>query len=263
VCGSVLPYSRGGNPKPMFSLRCLALLLALASPALPAVLAQSSSSNQPPDEPQQPAATQSQGQISVQARIKARREQRRAAAIHESYSHLYEFYFGAGYLRFEPGAKLQRAHEYAWDAGLTRYFSERLGVTVDGRGYYGTAWVYDNQITNSAITHPAITEYSALIGPTYRFYLQPRYAISARVMGGMMYGQFSGDTSNNTTLSTALGLWPDGYTFAGSASAIGDYSLTPKVALRLAPEYYVSGFGSKMQGSMGFTAGIAYRFGKQ
>jgi hypothetical protein len=251
----------------MSSIRRLALLLVLASPAVPAILAQSSSSNPTPDAAQQPAATQSegqtQGQISVQARIKARREQRRAAAIHDSYSNLYEFYFGMGYLRFEPGAKLQRAHEYAWDAGLTRYFSERLGVTVDGRGYYGTAWVYDNQITNSSITHPAITEYSVLGGPVYRFYLQPKYAISGRVMGGMMHGQFSSDTSGNTKLSTALGLWPDAYSLGVSAAMLGDYSITPKVALRIAPEYYASRFGSKMQGSLGFTAGIAYRFGKQ
>ena len=44
-----------------------------------------------------------QGQLSVQARIKARRAQRRAAAIHEAYSHSYEIYTGMGYLRFLPG----------------------------------------------------------------------------------------------------------------------------------------------------------------
>jgi len=68
--------------------------------------------------------------------------------------------------------------------GLTRYYSERMGVTVDGRGYYGTAYVYNNGVTNSAITNPAISQYAALIGPTYRFYLQPKYSISGRVLGG-------------------------------------------------------------------------------
>jgi len=58
-----------------------------------------------------------------------------------------------GYLRFEAGPgypastgvahgpALERAHEYAWNVGFTRYYSERMGVTVDGRGYYGTAYV--------------------------------------------------------------------------------------------------------------------------
>ena len=133
------------------SFRRLALLLALVLPALYAVQAESSSSSSNPATPtasqelqgqaQQPAATQSQPQVSVQARIKARREQRRVAAIHEIYDHLYEGYVGAGYLRFTPGATLQRVNEYNWNGGFTRYFSERLGVTVDGRGYYGTPFI--------------------------------------------------------------------------------------------------------------------------
>jgi hypothetical protein len=232
---------------------------------MPALLAQSSSSNPAiPDAPQQPAATsQSPGQISVQARIKARREQRRAAAIHDAYAHRYEAHFGMGYMRFEPGAKLERDHEYAWNVGVTRYFDERLGVTVDGRGYYGSAYVYNNSETDSAITNAEVSQYTALVGPTYRFYAQPKFSLSARVMGGLAYGKFSGDTSNNTQLSTALGLWPDGYTYAASASIIAEYNLTPKFGFRVAPEYVPTGFGSTTQSNLGFTTGVAYRFGKR
>ena len=93
------------------------------------------SSSTVPDEQQAPTAAQtpaqSQPQLSVQARIRARREQRRAAAIHEIYDHLYEGYVGAGYLRFTPGASLQRVNEYNWNGGFTRYLNERLGVTLD------------------------------------------------------------------------------------------------------------------------------------
>ena len=46
-----------------------------------------------------------------------------------------------GYLRFTPGDSLQRVNEYNWNAGVTRYFNERLGVTIDGRGYYGTPFI--------------------------------------------------------------------------------------------------------------------------
>jgi len=42
-----------------------------------------------------------------------------------------------------------------------------------------------------------------------------------------------------------------------------EYNLTPNIGLRVAPEYYVTGFGSTTQGSLGFTTGIVYRFGKQ
>ncbi len=260
-----LPYSRGGNPKPMVSFRRIAFLLALCLPAMQAVQAQSSSSSSNPatptqDQAQQPAA-QNQPQVSVQARIKARREQRRVAAIHEAYDHLYEGYVGGGYLRFTPGASLQRVTEYAWNGGITRYFDERLGITLDGRGYYGTPFVGLNAVTNSAITKPAISEYSVMAGPTYRFYLQPKYSISGRVMAGYAQGNFSGDT--NGFGSVALGLYPDASTFAASASILGEYNLSPNIGLRLAPEYFATGFGSTTQSSLGFTAGVVYRFGKQ
>ena len=249
----------------MHSFRRLAFLLALCLPAMHAVQAQSSSSN--PTSPtqdraqQSASATQSQPQISVQARIKARREQRRVAAIHETYDHLYDAYVGGGYMRFRPGTYLQRVSMYCWDTGITRYFDERLGVTVDGRGYYGTPFVGLNKVTNSAITKPAISQYAVMAGPTYRFYLQPKFSVSGRVMGGYAKGNFSGDT--NGFGGVALGLYPDASTYAFDASFLVEYNLAPNIGLRVAPEYFLTGFGSTRQNSLGFTSGIVYRFGKQ
>lgn len=250
----------------MYSFRRLAVLLALTLPAMPFMQAQSSTSSSAPATPAQDQAQQNpeaptQGQLTVQARIKARREQRRAAAIHEAYDHLYEGYFGAGYLRFRPGIYLQRVNEYDWNAGFTRYFSERMGVTVDGRGYYGTPFVGLNAATDSAITKPAISQYAVMIGPTYRFYLQPKYSISGRVMGGYAQGNFSGDTSGFG--GVAVGLYPDGATYAANASILVEYNLAPNIGLRVAPEYFLTGFGSTAQNSLGYTLGIVYRFGKQ
>jgi hypothetical protein len=250
----------------MRSFRRLALLLALVLPALYAVQAQSSSSSSDPatpaasapaqDQAQRPA-TQSQSQLSVQARVRARREQRRVAAIHEVYDHLYEGYVGAGFQRTHAGVP-QKVNEYNWNVGFTRYYNERLGLTLDGRGYYGTPFV---GINFSGITKPAISQYDALFGPTYRFYLQPKYSISARVMGGYAYGNFSGDT--NGFGGKALGLYPDGSTYAASASVFAEYNLAPSIGLRVAPEYFLTGFGSTSQNGLGFTGGIVYRFKKQ
>jgi hypothetical protein len=272
----------------MSSSRRLALLLALCFIAATAAVAQSPTSSSNPAAPDQAQAGQTaaeaQGQLSVQARIRARRAQRRAAAIHDAYAHLYEAYTGMGYLRFEPGpgypaipatsttpavahgSPLERAHEYAWNVGVTRFFSERTGVTVDGRGYYGTAYVGlqpNNPNYVQGLTNPAISQYALLAGPAYRFYLQPKYSVSARVMGGFSYGNFSGDTNHSTTLSTDLGLWPNGYVLAVSASIPVEYNLTPNIGLRVAPEFYMTSFGATEQNSLGFTTGIVYRFGKQ
>ena len=251
----------------MFFSRRIALLLTLSIVAASPALAQGSTSSSNPAAPAQAGQSTeagSPGQLSVQARIKARRAQRRAAAIHEAYSHRYEEYTGMALLRFEPGAKLERAWDYAWNVGFTRYFDERLGVTVDGRGYYATAYTGINYLGGTnPYTNPAISQYAALAGPTYRFYVLPKYSVSARVLGGIEHGNFSANTDHSTFTSTALGLWPDGYVFAAVASLPIEYNLTPNVGLRVDPEYYFTGFGSTIQSSRGFTTGIVYRFGKQ
>jgi hypothetical protein len=246
----------------MFSFCRLALVAAFSVAAAQLALAQDpssgSSSSTSAQTTQDQAQQQNQGSVSVQQRIRERRERRRAQAIKDVYTRLYDVNMGMGYLRFLPGPNLQRVTMYAWDANVTRFYSERLGATLDGRGYYGTAYVGLNQF---GLTRPSIAAYSAMGGPTYRFYIQPRYALSGRVMAGYMQGNFSGDT--NGLGGKTLGLYSDGGTFAASASFLAEYNVTPAVSLRLAPEYFLSGFGSTTQNSVGFTGGFVFRFGRQ
>ena len=266
----------------MFSFRRLAfvLVLGLSTGAFLSAQDTSSSSNSAAQEPagqqpagqqpaaQQPAAQQdnNRGFQSVQERIRARRDQRRAQAMRDVYSHRFELNLGMGYLRFKPGEGtdgkgLQRTTFYAWNAGLTRYYSQRLGVTLDARGNYGTTFIPFVAATGGNVTKPAISVYNFMGGPQYRFYMQPKYSIAGRVLGGYAHGDFSGDTNGFGTKT--LGLWPDGGTFAASAAVIGEYNLSPGLGLRLAPEYFFTGFGSTIQASRGFTAGFVFRFGKQ
>jgi hypothetical protein len=247
----------------MFSFRRVAFLLAFSLPALHVLQAQdstSSSSSTPAqqDQTQQPAATQNQGSLSVQARIKARREQRRQQAIRDTYLHLYEAYLGAGYLRTTPGPNLQKLTEYSWNAAVTRYYGEKLGFTIDGRGYYGTAFV---GLNFSNITRPAISQYDVMFGPTYRFRLRPKYSLGVKGMGGVAIGNFSGDTSGFSPKS--LGLYSDSTTYAFDGGAFGEVNLSPNIALRLTGEYLGTGYGSDLQNGFGFNAGVLYRFGKQ
>jgi hypothetical protein len=195
--------------------------------------------------------------MSVQARIRQRREQRRAAAIHDTYDHLYEAFAGTSYLRFSPGASLQRTAFYGWDAGVTRFKSERFGITFDARGFYGIAYTYPNAYN---LTRPKISMYNLMAGPEYRFFVKPKASISGRVLGGVSISNFSGDT--NGLGSTTLGIWPDGTTFAAGGSIIGQYNVSPDISLRLSGEDLATGFGSTLQNSFGFTGGFVYRFGK-
>jgi hypothetical protein len=246
----------------MFSFRRTVAILAfllLASSGFSA-FGQDSSSNQPAqNQTQPPAATQpDQGQLSVQARIKARREARRAQAIRDTYSRPYEIFIGSGYQRFSPGPNLQHATMYSWSAALTRYWNEKLGLTFDGRGNYGTAFVGLNPYS---VTRPAISYYQALVGPVYRLRLRPKYSVAGRAEGGMALSNFSGDTNGFGTAN--LGLYPDQFTYSFGASIIGEWNLTPNTSLRMAPEYMVTGFGGNLQNNFGATYGLVYRFGKQ
>ncbi|HEY1253944.1 MAG TPA: hypothetical protein VGF01_04100, partial [Terracidiphilus sp.] len=102
-----------------------------------------------------------------------------------------------------------------------------------------------------------------MAGPSYRFYLQPKFSVSVRGLAGFEKGNFSGDTNHSTVLATQLGLWDNGYTFAATPAIPFEYNVTPKIGLRVAPEYYFSGFGSTIQHSRAFTLSFVYRFGKQ
>jgi hypothetical protein len=227
---------RGGNPNPMHFLRRSYLLLALALPAMQAVQAQTPSSapsNPPQDQSQsqssqssaaQQSAGETQGQLTVQARIRLRREQRRATAIHDAYDHRWESYIDTGYLRFTPGPSRQRVTFYAWETGLTRFKNERLGYTLDGRGYFGTAYVGPNP-TND--TRYAISQYDLLAGPVYRFYLNPNTPSQAAFWLAAPTA-----TSRATRMVSR--------TFATSAPASADASSIP-LASHLAPARASSG----------------------
>ena len=261
----------------MFSSRRSAFFLALAFSAslgsATSLLQAQASSSQSGAQPatQEPAtaapAPQAHGPLTVQARIKARREQRRATAIKDVYSHLYEVYVGGGYMRFRPGdglagsTALQRINQYSWDLGVTRYFNERLGVTIDGRGEYGYAYIGPNSTSNTSIFKPAISEYMAMGGPTYRFFIQPKYSISGRILGGYGYDYFSNNTHPHPPQT--FGLYADGSAAVVNASVPFEYNVTPNVGLRIAPDYTFSTFGSSTQNSLGFTGGIVVRWGKQ
>ncbi|HTA78671.1 MAG TPA: hypothetical protein VK720_03955 [Terracidiphilus sp.] len=255
----------------MLLFRRVAFLLAIGLPALHVLQAQDSSSSSTPaastpaaQDQTQPTPAETQGQLSVQARIKARREQRRAQAIHDTYAHLYEAFVGGGYLRTKPGPDLQRVTLYSWNAALTRYYGEKLGATVDGRGYYGTTFVGLNE---SAITRPAISEYTVMGGPTYRFYMRPKYSLAAHALGGVAIGNFTSDTNGFGSIPNPNGpgnlLYPDSTTYAFSGGILGEMNLSPNLSLRLAGEYVGTGFGSEQQNGFGFNYGFVYRFGKQ
>jgi hypothetical protein len=208
--------------------------------------------------PAQPQGQRAQILRDAQARVLARRRIREQQIEQDTYSHKYEIYAGGGYLRFRPGTNLQHNTNAAWNAGITEWIRPKLGITGDFRGYYGTA------ITNNfefQVYKPAISQYTFMAGPQYRFYQSQHWDWNAQVLAGVAHGNFS--TGLGSLRGANVGLYPDGNNLAVSVGAAVDYNLSPDLAVRLMPNYLLTNYGSEIQDNLGFTISVVYRWGRQ
>lgn len=250
-----------------FAYPILAVTFLFTPGAVSISLAQSTSqpTQAEPTPPQSSSQTASSSQAgsspqSASARIRARRQQRIAQAIHEIYDHKYEAFGGGGYLRFQPGSSLQKTNEVLWNVAITDYLKPRLGVTADFRGLYGTAYTYNNPV--AAHYSPSIYQYTWLVGPQYRVHSGPHYAVSARILAGSSYGNFDSNF-NGTPSASFLGLYSNTSALAVNVGVPLDYNVSPALGLRLTPEYFLTRFGGEFQQNRGLSLGVIYRFGKR
>ena len=201
----------------------------------------------------------------AQARVRARREQRVQAAIQDTYSHRYDVYFGYAYLRARPGHNLQHTTEYGWNAGITRYFRPKLGVSADFRGYYSNAFVgfsgAEHNPPVQGLFQPFISNYAVMVGPQYYLRQHKSYAISTQLLAGATRTLFFANSSNLP--GTYVGLYPNQTRFTAAAVVPFDYNLGPGLAVRVAPTYNLTTWGGDLQHNLGFTLGVNYRFGRQ
>jgi len=203
----------------------------------------------------------------AQARVNSRRQERVRQFIRDTYSHKYEVYFGGGYLRFRPGASLQHLNESAWNAGAVDYLYGRLGVAVDSRGYYGTAYTGRHSFVGAF--HPSISEYTLMAGPQYRFFEGEHWGWTAQVLAGAGHGNFA--TGTGGLGSAPVGLYNDGTVLNISPGVSVDYNLGPALAIRLTPNALFTSYDSSVPGAsnssfqrnLGFNVGVLYRFGRQ
>jgi hypothetical protein len=194
----------------------------------------------------------------AQARVRARRAARTAAVIKDTYSHKYEIYFGYNYLRMRPGHNLQHGNEYGWNAGMTRLFNPKLGVSLDIHGYYKSVYVGNNQY---ALFQPFISNYSVMAGPQYWVRQKKNYAVSFQGLAGVTRTLFYANSSGLP--GTFVGLYPNATKFAAAAVMPVDINLGPGLAVRIAPTYHLTTWGDDIQHNLGFTTGLTYRWGRQ
>ncbi len=189
----------------------------------------------------------------------ASRQARIARTISETYSHRYEIFGGGGYERFRPGEFLQKNNEISWAANTTYYFTPKLGVVGSAQGSFGYAKTFTDSTFSTYVPKAQINEYYFMAGPSYRFYMKEKLALSAQAQAGIGWGIFAGGSKDIPPAD--LGIWPEQARTAFSLGISADYNLYPNLALRITPEYIGTTFGGKVQNNAGFNAGIVYRFG--
>ena len=191
----------------------------------------------------------------------ATRKARIARQIAETYTHRWEAGGGGGYLRFRSGEFTQKNSEITFWANTTYYLNQKLGITGEIRGAYGNAKTLQGNPFASLVGNPQISEYPFLAGPTYRFRLREKTAISAFAMGGAAIGKFDG--ASKGIPAPTLGFWPSQTRPAFSVGANLDLNLYPNLAFRVAPSYLGTTYGGSLQNNVGFEMGLVYRFGRQ
>jgi hypothetical protein len=193
----------------------------------------------------------------------ANRKARIARQITETYTHRWEVAGGGGYLRFSSGPFTQKNSEITFWLNTSYYFNQKLGLTGELRGAYGNAKPLQgvNNYLN-LVGRPQISEYPFMAGPTYRFRLRQKTALSVFALGGTAIGKFDGDSKG--VPATTLGFWPS--TNARPVFSLGgsiDLNMYPNLAFRMTPSYTGTTFGGSLQNNAGFEMGLVYRFGRQ
>ena len=189
------------------------------------------------------------------------------------YDNRYEVYGGFAFSHFKAGPSLaEGANLGGFDIQGTRWLTGRLGATANVRGYYGTQGPAPKGFN---VHGPFVMEHLFMGGATYRLIAKEHAALSAHGMVGGAYGSF-GQALPMGVVPRDVGLYNSGLSFAASAGGSLDLNRSPRLALRISPDWILtrySGYGtpqhpvlipSKLvtndQSEFGLSVGIIYRF---
>jgi hypothetical protein len=195
----------------------------------------------------------------------ASRQARIQRSVKDTYTHRWEVFGGGGYMRFRSGEYTQKNNEVTWNTQANYFLNPKFSIVGDARGMFGNGKPLRATGFNTQAVNPQINEYAFTGGVGYRFLAIERFALSAQALGGISLGMFSGGSKGLTYVQT--GFWQDSNKPAFIVNLVGDINLYPNLAFRFAPTYvgttFTSPSGGNIQNSLGFNAGIVYRFGRQ
>jgi hypothetical protein len=175
------------------------------------------------------------------------------------YGNKYDIYGGAASSHFNSGpALIPGANLGGFDLQGTLWLSMRLGVTANVRGYYGTTGVVPNPYN---IHGPFIFEHMFMAGPSIRGPKNEHAALTFHALVGGSYGVFNSAINEGLT-GPNLGLFNNGLTLATALGGSLDLNRSPRISLRISPDYLLTTFGGGTQNEFAISVGILYRLSK-
>ena len=180
------------------------------------------------------------------------------------YDNRWEVYGGFAYSHFHAGPQLiQGANLGGFDIQGTRWFTTRLGLAGNVRGYYGTSGVQPNPY---GIRGPFVDEYFFLAGPEYRGPSNEHISTTLHGLFGGVHGSFESalqDQHGNPVPPAALGLYSNQTTFGAALGGSVDLNRSPKLAFRISPDAIMTDYGSSgIRTEFAISVGLVYRLGR-
>jgi hypothetical protein len=175
------------------------------------------------------------------------------------YDNKYELYGGPAFSHFNSGPSLIAGTNLGgFDIQGTRWFTGILGATANIRGYYGTQGVVPNAL---GIHGPFVYQHQFMGGVTVRGPKSEHAALMLHAFAGGSYGVFNSATEG--VPPQVLGMFPNGFAFATALGGSLDLNRSPRIALRLSPDYILTRFGGVSQNEFAISVGVLYRFSKK
>jgi len=149
-----------------------------------------------------------------------------------------------------------KASLYGASAEGTAWLNPLIGGTAALRWDSGTIAIDPNPFN---ITNPRISQTLFLFGPEIRPFRKDKWAIGGHVLIGGTYGIFSHDLKG--VPPNQVGLYNDQLAFAVATGGTFDYAITPKLSIRLIPDFQPTFYGHSIQKDFAGQFGVAYKFG--
>jgi len=193
------------------------------------------------------------------------------------YDDRWEIYGGLAFSHFKSGPQLaQGANLGGFDVQGTYWLTRRLGATGNLRGYYGTQGIDPNPYN---LGGPFVYEHLFLGGATYRLLAGEHAALNAHAMVGGGDGVFSSALGHDpyhpgyAVQPRDVGMYNDGMGLATTVGGSLDLNRSPKLALRISPDWIMTSYGgygtpssvpsakaTQRQNEFGLSIGLLYRF---